>query len=144
MQEASRDTVLKELRALIWAHRPRLLEAFQTFDRTSLDSVVQEAAGPDYDPDITGAVEPAIWARVLGGALRTPADFPWAELRPHLAELTADGLVSYMDFLSRFRNPLESWLTRARLLSCLSGGTVARTATRLSRTREPMRAGRFE
>jgi len=112
LQETSKDFVLKELRAMIWTHRPRLLEAFQTYDRNSLRPPGnQDAAGPDWDPNILGAVTPEMWVGVMKAVLPTPSDFPWIEMRPYIAELADDGKVSYMDFLDRFRNPLSSWLT---------------------------------
>jgi len=110
MQSSSKD-VLRECRALVWTNRPRLLEAFQVFDRISLrPEEEQDAAGPDYDPNIKGLVDMSVWARVMRSVMHTPADFPWEELRPYLAEVSDDGKLSYMGFLDRFGNPLATWL----------------------------------
>jgi len=106
LQESSRDRLLRELRTMIFMNRPRLLEAFQLRDR--LDVVV---SGPGLEARMQGTVTEDSWAKVMQGTLRTPADFPWLELRPHLCELTRTGCISYVDFLMRFHNRLSRWLT---------------------------------
>lgn len=88
-----RERCLGELRRMIFLIRPQLLQAFEAVDLNHV-----------------GLVTPTSWAAVMATCLRTPTEFPWLELGPHLYRLNVNGLVRYIDFLFRFDNPFSRWL----------------------------------
>lgn len=85
---------LEELRRMIFLARTELLQAFEAADLKR-----------------NGRITPDRWADVMTTCLRTPADFPWLKLGPHLYSLDGDGSVQYIPFLFRYYNPFSRWMS---------------------------------
>jgi len=102
-QLSSRQQALKHLQRMIFLARPLLLDAFEQVDSCK-----------------NGRISPECWAGVMATCLRTPPEFPWAAVGPHLFHLDDDGCMAYADFIFRYFNPLSRWLAEQWCTAALS------------------------
>lgn len=116
---SAKEQVLKTLRSMIWINRHRLVHAFSQEDMMAS----QEAEGGESSNGLTGSrsvdgqkswsdkITPHQWAAAMQTSLRTPFEFPWDQICPHLCDLDEDGNISYFQFICRYHNPFFTWLT---------------------------------